>query len=202
MASRLVLVTPPAVEPVTLDAAKLHCRVDNDVTADDTLISALITAARQWVEEATGRALITQTWRLALRAFPAEREVRLPRGPVQSVTSLTYLDRATSLRVTVAPATYLLSSDNWGAELMPAPGATWPTASLADHPEAVAVTYATGYGAGAASVPQPLVAAMQLLIAHLYANREAVVVGPESGIGSVPFTVEALTAPYRDMEAV
>ena len=36
--------TPPTDEPVTLDEAKLHLRADD--TTDDTLITALIQAAR------------------------------------------------------------------------------------------------------------------------------------------------------------
>jgi uncharacterized phage protein (predicted DNA packaging) len=36
-------------EPVTLDEAKLHLRVDD--TSDDTLITTLITAAREHVEK-------------------------------------------------------------------------------------------------------------------------------------------------------
>ena len=66
-----VLVTAPAAEPLTLAEAKLHLRVDD--TADDALIGALITAARQHAEHDTRRALVTQTWKLALDASPRQR---------------------------------------------------------------------------------------------------------------------------------
>src|SRR5262245_1528310 len=81
----LVLVTPPAVEPLTLGEVKVHLRVDH--TADDEDISDLITAARELCEEQSGRSLATQTWRLELDRFPAW-SFRLLRGPLQSVTSI------------------------------------------------------------------------------------------------------------------
>src|SRR5215469_16680870 len=62
------LVTPPAVEPVLLADAKGQARIDT--TDDDTLVTNLITGARQWAERYTGRAFITQTWQMALDLWP------------------------------------------------------------------------------------------------------------------------------------
>ena len=47
----LVLVTPPATQPVSLTEAKLHLRVSD--TTEDTLITALIAAARERAEAIT-----------------------------------------------------------------------------------------------------------------------------------------------------
>lgn len=57
----------PAFEPVTLAEMKLHLRTYASDTSEDALISSLITAAREWAENFTGRALVDQTWRLTLR---------------------------------------------------------------------------------------------------------------------------------------
>ena len=65
----LVPIVAPYAEPVHLDDAKLHLRVE--VTDDDALIRTLIVAARNHAEIFTGRALVTQTWDLKLDAFPA-----------------------------------------------------------------------------------------------------------------------------------
>jgi hypothetical protein len=58
------LIAGPGEEPVTLAEAKLFARVDG--SDEDALMGALIAAARLHVESITGRALITQTWRLVL----------------------------------------------------------------------------------------------------------------------------------------
>ncbi len=53
-----ILLTPPAVEPVTLAEAKAYLRVEHG--DDDDVIAALIAAARSHVEAQTRRVLITQ----------------------------------------------------------------------------------------------------------------------------------------------
>jgi hypothetical protein len=62
-------VAPPDIEPVTLDEMIQQTREFATLaqTAQDQL-SGLIVAAREWVEDYTGAALIDQTWRLTLRS--------------------------------------------------------------------------------------------------------------------------------------
>jgi uncharacterized phiE125 gp8 family phage protein len=50
------LITGPALEPVSLDDAKAHLRLDTD--DDDVLVGAAICAARLHVEAATRRVFI------------------------------------------------------------------------------------------------------------------------------------------------
>lgn len=57
---RVVTQTVADGEPVTLAEAKLHLRADD--TDSDTLISALITAAREVVERQTGYALAAASY--------------------------------------------------------------------------------------------------------------------------------------------
>mgnify|MGYP000365478232 CR=1 FL=1 len=80
----LTISSEPAVEPISLAEAKAHLRVDT--SADDSLITSLIVAARKYFEERTRRSLITQSWKLTLDDFPTE--FTLTRPPIQSVTSV------------------------------------------------------------------------------------------------------------------
>ena len=81
---RLKLKTAPAVEPVTLEEAKLHLRVDSG--DDNALITALITTARELAERETKRAFITQTWQMYLDQAPVIIEI--PKPPLQSIVSI------------------------------------------------------------------------------------------------------------------
>ncbi len=105
----LILVVPPSDEPIELNDAKTHLRVDVDFTLDDSYINLLITFARQQVETIMRRALLTQQWRLSLkqwpgRNYPSEETLvsdlgyfgsnyfKVPLPPLQSVQSVVYID--------------------------------------------------------------------------------------------------------------
>ena len=84
------LITAPVIEPVSLVEAKGHARIDVS-TADPDAYGKLI-AARAYIEQITGRALLTSTWDHYLDALPGERFIELPKGNLQSITHLKYTD--------------------------------------------------------------------------------------------------------------
>lgn len=184
------LVTPPATEPVSLAEAKLHLKAET--SADDTLISALIVAARQHIEVQLRRSLVTQTWRATFDGFPRASEgFRLLKGPVQSVTSVAYVDDAGVTR-TLAGSVYAPPNyDDAVPVLALAPDQSWP--SYRRQQGAVTVTYVAGYGS-AAAVPQAIKQAILFLVGHWYAFREAVIVGEAPA--ALPLGVEALIADF------
>lgn len=185
----LTLVTAPTVEPVTLAEAKTHLRVDG--TDDDTLISALITAAREHVDGRDGwlgRALCTQTWDCHYDTFPDDGLLYLPLAPVQSVTSVKYID-PDGVQQTFSSDNYALGADlDWSPRVILGWDKSWP--SIRAVPEAVTVRVVAGY----ASVPRPICQALLLLIGHWHEHREAVM---EGTFREVPTTVSALLTPYR-----
>ena len=168
----LTQLSPPAAEPLTLAEAKLHLRVDADITDDDSLITALIVTARQQSEHRTGRALVSQHWRYAIDAFPVD-SLELPLPKLLSVQSVTYLDSA-GTRQTLANTEYDVITDELVGRLIPAYGKSWP--SCRERPGSVRVDYTCGYGA-AADVPQSIKAWMLLAIGAWYENREALTSG-------------------------
>src|SRR5512134_4027569 len=87
----LRVITPPTVEPVSVETAKLFLRVDG--TDEDTLITSLVMGARETGEELARRAFITQTLEMIVDDWPPKFVLALMRPPLQSVVSVKYYDR-------------------------------------------------------------------------------------------------------------
>jgi len=171
------VITPPT-EPVTLADARLHLRVTD--TAEDTLISALITAAREYCEHYLQRAVGAQTLELALDEFP-EGAIELPMGPVASITSIKYIDE-NQAEQTLSGSAYTLDDYSEKSWAIPAYDTEWPETLEAAN--VVKVRYVAG------STPSAVIAAMKLIIGHLYENREQSIVGVS--ITELPLGVKAL----------
>jgi uncharacterized phiE125 gp8 family phage protein len=191
----LSLVAAPAIEPLTLLEAKAQCKVDS--TDEDALIQTLIVAARGFVESFTHRALITQTWDLKLDAFPNWlAPITLPMPPVQSVTSISYIDMAGATQ-TWSPSLYetdLPAGPNAGyGRILPAYQQIYPVTRLVMN--AVTVRFVAGYGA-LKDVPAEIKAAMKLLIGNWWFNREAGQI-VRGSVEVLPFGVEALLWPFK-----
>ena len=192
------LVTPPSVEPITLTEAKLYLRVTH--AAEDALITSLIAAARQWVETYTRRALCTQTWDLRYAGFPDRwRALVVPHAPLQSVTSITYIDDDEVMQ-TLGTSLYVVRTQDGPTAgrgtIEAADSVTMPTVS--DAPDLpVTVRAVCGYG-NAAAVPDGLKAALYLLLGDLYEQRQITIVGTITS--KTQTTVERLLAPYRVIE--
>lgn len=184
--------TAPTTEPVTKDEAKLHIRhglASNDTT-EDALLDRLIAAARDYVQDYTGRSLYTQTWQASLASFP--EKLWLPMAaPLQSVTFVKYYDEDNALQ-TLSSSIYTLPAFHEPALLMRVTSESWPGVYVRE--DAVQIEYVTG-ATSAAAIPQPLTQAVLLLVGHWYEQREAVLVSAISK--DVEFAVHALCAPYR-----
>lgn len=177
----------PATEPVTTTELKTYLAIDG--TDFDTLLGDLIEEARQEIEDTTGIAMINQTWKLSLDNWPGYREpwwdgvrqghinqlsgvpneVRLPRYPLSSITSVTTYDEdSNSTSITVADVFDVDTQQRPGRIVLQS-GQAWPVA-LRDT-NAIEIVYVAGYGAAASSVPAPLRAAVRNLAAYLFEHR-------------------------------
>lgn len=165
----LTLVTPPAVEPVTLEAVKKHCRISHD--DDDDLFTIWVTAARQLIETETNCRLIEQTWRLSLKDWPSDCGwIELPLQPVISVETLKYLDSNSTLQTLVVDTDYLLDIGRKPSVIYSTPGTYFPAAK-AGRTDSVRVEFTVGYGDEAADVPELAKAAILLTVGYWDANR-------------------------------
>ncbi len=173
----------PSALAVSVEEAKEQIRLLN--SDHDAPIERLIKAATEAVERYTGRALITQTWRLALDEFPCRylntqqrnhyqyptNEIRLPRPPLLAITSIVYVDQDGNDQ-TISNTLYNATADLEPARVEPAYGQVWPVARC--EREAVRVTYTAGYGADSSSVPEAIRHAILLMVAQWFAYREPV----------------------------
>jgi len=177
----------PAVEPVTVAEAKLHCRVDG--TAFDDAFDRLIKASRRHVERFLHRRLITQTVQLRLSGLG--RAITLPIGPVQSIESITYLDTA-NVSQTLAADQYRLDMASVPNRIVPAHLVTWP--SVLPDVDTVAVNAVVGYGDAADDVPDDIREAILKIVAFWHDNPEAVVTGAIAT--ELPLAFRAMLVPY------
>lgn len=189
----LRLITGPTAEPVSLTEVQAHIRAPVD-GSDATLIEAYVQAAREAVENETGRALMPQTWQLRLSEFPADRgAISIPLPPLVSVTSIA-ITNADGEAETISGALYQVETPSGpraqAGYIVPASGEDWPTVQ-SDTLGAVRVTFSAGY-ASAAAVPAALRAAILLIVGELYEHREA---SAEKAVTEVP-AVRRLLAPF------
>ena len=163
----LRLITPATALPVSLATAKQQMNLEH--SEHDELITLMIRAAAANAEQQLNRALMSQTWQLLIDAFPAA-EIRLARPRVQAITSIVYVNTA-GADVTLNPSLYTLDADLLPGWVLPALGTTWP--ATREQANAVRVTFVSGYGNDAASVPPEVTQWLLQQVAAMYRNREA-----------------------------
>lgn len=176
----LSLVTAPTALPLEVAAVKEWLRVDD--SDSDGLIQGLIADATDAAERFLDRQLLTATWRLGLRCFPSG-VFRLPKAPLQSITSVTYYDPSNALQ-TLDSATYIADAAADPGTLELAQSYSWP--STYERPGAVRITFVAGY-ATPQLVPRGILLALKYAIAQAFhADR-----GDGSGPGLLTAAVQA-----------
>jgi uncharacterized phiE125 gp8 family phage protein len=208
------LITPPTVEPLSVDEAIAHLRADG--TEESAQIALWISAAREDAENVCRRAFITQEWDLFLDTFPLpsfigilpgyvpmdqtqsawdqirnysvrirDGKIWIPFPVLQSVEFVKYRDE-TGAWVTLDPSQYIVDAAGEPGAITPAPGVFWP-ASTYNAANSVQIRFKAGYGDTAASVPASIKAWMLMRVGALYENREEISVAARVTVQELPF---------------
>ncbi|WP_316858037.1 phage head-tail connector protein [uncultured Cohaesibacter sp.] len=180
------LLTPPALEPVSLAEIKAYLKLDID--KEDDLLRAFLTAARVHLEHLTGHHFITQTWRLLLEG-PLGETFRLPLQPVTDIVAAAVVDieaNITSLDVT--GLSIFQAQD-------PAILANIDGFLLASN-QRLQLDVETGFGPAAEDVPEPLRLAIKMVVAEWYERR---LIADPSQLPTLAKSLQPLIGSYRSL---
>jgi uncharacterized phiE125 gp8 family phage protein len=165
------LVTAATADPVSLFEVKEHLRITHD--DQDQQLTDWITAATAYVQNLSGRQLVTATWKMTLDCFPVTPDpIYLPRPPVQSVTHVKYYNQAGTL-TTWDSSDYTVDLNTEPARIQPDYQTYYPT--YQERIGAVEIQYVCGYGA-ASAVPYTYKQAIKMLVGHWYLSREGIAI--------------------------
>jgi uncharacterized phiE125 gp8 family phage protein len=163
----LSLVTAPTLAVITLAEAKSWLREDR--AAFNAEITALVERATEYVErEIPGHRQIRQATLDAPVRCWWEDELRLPRPPLSSVTSITYYDSNGDSQ-TLDSSTYLVRTPwRMPGTIERAPGESWP-AVQDDRRYPITIRFVAGYAAG--SYPGTVGQAIRFLVCQWFDHR-------------------------------
>ena len=173
-------------EPVTLNEVRDHLRIIGE-DENETLRRAMI-AAREYVEEYTGKRLVETKYRVTFDGFMSR--IPLTQIPIAEVEKVEYVNPDGD---TVEFEDWRLVQSDVAAFIVPTFGSHWP-ATRGDY-DVVTVEYRAGHNGS--NVPKRIKQAILLLVGDLYENRENNVIG--TSVARLP-TADALLYSYRRME--
>lgn len=171
----LLRTTHPTTTVLATSDVKTHLNID--IGDDDAYLGELVKSAESYCEDNTGRQFLTATYTLTMDEFPTW-ELVLPRPPLQSISSITYVASSDGSTLTLGSSAYKVATNGIKGRVTPSYNEVWPTAR--NEIDAVTVTYIAG-ATSSSLVPREAHEAMKLLTAHYYTNRTAVV-----ATGAVP----------------
>jgi len=178
-----VVTTQPAQEPITLQEAKEHLRVEDGI--DERLLRPLIQTARMFAEEYLGRKLVTTVltqsydvanefedplWegmRVGADIAYYKNYLTLSHGPVASVNSINTYDDSDNATV-FASSKYYLDNAREPAKILLRKGQTWESNLRVAN--GIEVNYTVGYSS-IYSIPEPIRMGILQHVAHLYEHR-------------------------------
>lgn len=188
----LELISAPAIEPVTFQQVLDHMRINPfDEAIDEASIAyidTLISAVRADTEDFLNRALITQTWKFLMDAWPEVNYIELPKPPLQSVSAVVVVTDDP-----IPTVTYFTDTVSKRGKIILTAGTSWPSVTLSPM-NPIQIEFICGYGSLAENIPPRIIQAILIGVADLYENRESFVQGqPIHRLD----TVERLLYPFK-----
>ena len=191
-----------ALEPITLDQAKDHMRVE--ATEDNALVTASVMAARQHIERYLDRTLVGKTISFKFSRF-FENRIEVPRPPFRRTISLTYLDSSNQKQTLVNGTDFVdnttepfaNSTFNASGFIQPAFNKIWPL--TLDTESSVELLFEAGYQTPK-DVPADIKHAMLLLVGQYYSFRESLHEG--TNVVVLPLGIERILSPFRSYQFV
>jgi uncharacterized phiE125 gp8 family phage protein len=173
----LTVTSFPLAEPLTVNEAKDHLQIDRENSRFDTLIESQIMAARVFCEKYLGRSIVRTSYSYKFNSFSGST-IELPKSPVISVDSITYIDAVTSPQEqTISTDVYALDKGVHPPVVYLQYDQTWPTSRGGRND--ISINFTAGYEDSIASprdyddqVPEAIKAAMKIIIGDLFLNRE------------------------------
>lgn len=175
--SELTVMTPPAGEALSLQAAKDYLRLGTD--AEDGLVAALIASARAQIEAVSGLALVSRTLKRTYAHWPralACGGMRLRPGPAGALVEVARVADGQ------APEAFTDRFELVAGKLRLKAGEALPGISPGGRVE---VTFEAGFGAPE-DVPEDLQHTVKLWVQAAYLR------GGEGSLASVPDDVQAI----------
>jgi len=121
-----ILLTAPAIEPLSLAEAKAYLRVETG--DDDDVIGALIAGSRIHVEAQTRHALITQSWRICADGWPDDGRLAIVPAPLQALSAARVYD-ADNVAHALDPSAFVLDKGDSALIFAPWQAAAQPIAA-------------------------------------------------------------------------
>jgi uncharacterized phiE125 gp8 family phage protein len=205
----LKVTTEPTIEPISIEEAKEHLRLDDDI--DDIPVLTFIKAARLWAEQYTGRAFITRTvqqyldstasvldplfegMRTGVETRAYSNYIELAASPAISVTSINYYNDSDT-QSTWATSNYYVDTVNDIGRVYLRDGGTFPTDLRAAN--GLEINYTAGYGTNRSDIPSDIRLAMLQYMTFAYEHR-----GEQEGSSPpmLPKILNTLLSKYKIM---
>lgn len=160
------VLTPPEELPITLLEVKEQLRLDPDDTSQDSYLTLLIEAARDYFECETNRILISTQFELLYSLFTQSKELR--RSRINTLNAFQY--KVDGVFTDVDPTTYYSTFEsNYSLVIIP---------DILDLPtdkddvfQSIRIDFNAGYGIDSSFVPADIRMTLLEQVTWLYENR-------------------------------